>query len=305
MACCCVRPESLLLCPWPPPQNVLPPQPKIMVQQHPPTASTQLGSLQPAPGPSQPAAAAAEPPSTPRPAARARSAAASLPAEELLERDVSPEQAKADLAAIRNMWELAAVYEFLSTFKYWLNFSQLYPLHDLEEAIVKSPGPGVSCCPHNLLNACCLAACHHPPHLCGRHSHMVAPQHITLPPPRPCAPPCTHRHPSTAARRPAARHRHPQPGRAEQLCQHTVSAPDQRGARHAAATQPLAVQAGAWAGGTGLCQARRSGQVCEGVGGHHQRLLKHRRHTRLLLRVAALVQQPRPMACRQAPQHTR
>lgn len=82
-------------------------------------------------------------PPHPRPAARARSAAASLPAEQLLERVVSPEQAEADLAAIRNMWELAAVYEFLSTFKYWLNFTQLYPLHDLEEAIVKSPGPGV------------------------------------------------------------------------------------------------------------------------------------------------------------------
>jgi len=55
---------------------------------------------------------------------------------------VSPEQAEADLAAIRGMWELAAVYEFMSTFKHWLNFTQLYPLHDLEEAIVRSPGPG-------------------------------------------------------------------------------------------------------------------------------------------------------------------
>lgn len=55
---------------------------------------------------------------------------------------MSPEQAAADLAAIRGMWQLASVYEFLATFKYWLNFSQLYPLHDLEHAIVNSPGPG-------------------------------------------------------------------------------------------------------------------------------------------------------------------
>lgn len=64
------------------------------------------------------------------------------PADQVLERNIPAEQAEADLAAIRNMWELAAVYEFMSTFKYWLNFTQLYPLHDLEEAIVKSPGPG-------------------------------------------------------------------------------------------------------------------------------------------------------------------
>lgn len=55
---------------------------------------------------------------------------------------MSEEQAAADLATIRGMWELAAVYEFMSTFKFWLNFTQLYSLHDLEEAIVKSPGPG-------------------------------------------------------------------------------------------------------------------------------------------------------------------
>jgi hypothetical protein len=66
----------------------------------------------------------------------------SLLADQVLERPVLAEQAEADLAAIRNMWELAAVYEFMSTFKHWLNFTQLYPLHDLEEAIVKSPGPG-------------------------------------------------------------------------------------------------------------------------------------------------------------------
>lgn len=111
-------------------------------------------------------------PTSRSPLTPARSAAASLPAEQVLERVVSTEQAEADLAAIRNMWELATVYEFLSTFKYWLNFTQLYPLHDLEEAIVKSPGPGVSCCPtqppapHYLLDACCLlVACHHPPPL--------------------------------------------------------------------------------------------------------------------------------------------
>lgn len=55
---------------------------------------------------------------------------------------VSDEQTAADLEAIRGMWELATVYEFMFRFKHWLNFSQLYPVQDLEEAIVKSPGPG-------------------------------------------------------------------------------------------------------------------------------------------------------------------
>ncbi|WIA09907.1 hypothetical protein OEZ85_010121 [Tetradesmus obliquus] len=63
--------------------------------------------------------------------------------EVVLERHVSEEQAAADLAAIRGMWELAAVYEFMSQFKFWLNFSQLYPLQDLEEALVRAPGPGL------------------------------------------------------------------------------------------------------------------------------------------------------------------
>lgn len=62
--------------------------------------------------------------------------------EVVLERHVSEEQAAADLAAIRGMWELAAVYEFMGQFKFWLNFSQLYPLQDLEEALVRAPGPG-------------------------------------------------------------------------------------------------------------------------------------------------------------------
>jgi hypothetical protein len=62
--------------------------------------------------------------------------------EAVLERHVSDEQAAADLEAIRSMWELAAVYEFMGQFKFWLNFSQLYPLQDLEEALVRSPGPG-------------------------------------------------------------------------------------------------------------------------------------------------------------------
>jgi hypothetical protein len=71
------------------------------------------------------------------------------PAEEaVLERNVSDEQAAADLEAIRSMWELAAVYEFMSQFKFWLNFSQLYPLQDLEEALVRSPGPGGHCALH-------------------------------------------------------------------------------------------------------------------------------------------------------------
>lgn len=60
-----------------------------------------------------------------------------------LVRVISEEQAAADLEAIRGMWELAAVYEFMAQFKYWLNFSQLYPLQDLEDAIVRSPGPGM------------------------------------------------------------------------------------------------------------------------------------------------------------------
>ncbi|WIA29977.1 hypothetical protein OEZ86_000075 [Tetradesmus obliquus] len=63
--------------------------------------------------------------------------------EVVLERNVSEDQAAADLAAIRGMWELAAVYEFMGQFKFWLNFSQLYPLQDLEEALVRAPGPGL------------------------------------------------------------------------------------------------------------------------------------------------------------------
>lgn len=59
-----------------------------------------------------------------------------------LVRVISDEQAAADLQAIQGMWELAALYEFMAQFKYWLNFSQLYPVQDLEEAIIRSPGPG-------------------------------------------------------------------------------------------------------------------------------------------------------------------
>jgi hypothetical protein len=57
---------------------------------------------------------------------------------------MSDGQAASDLEAIRSMWELAAVYEFMGQFKFWLNFSQLYPLQDLEEALVRSPGPGAA-----------------------------------------------------------------------------------------------------------------------------------------------------------------
>lgn len=69
-----------------------------------------------------------------------------------LVRIISEKQAAADLEAIRGMWELAAVYEFMAQFKYWLNFSQLYPLQDLEEAIVKSPGPGRTVCNQSVLH---------------------------------------------------------------------------------------------------------------------------------------------------------
>jgi hypothetical protein len=59
-----------------------------------------------------------------------------------LVRDVSEEQAAAELSAIRNMWQLAVVYEFLARFKPWLRFTQMYPVGDIEQALVRSPGPG-------------------------------------------------------------------------------------------------------------------------------------------------------------------
>lgn len=80
---------------------------------------------------------------------------------------MSDEQAACDLKAIRGMWELAAVYEFMGQFKFWLNFSQLYPLHDLEDALVRSPGPGGEGRPkpsadsrqraHHVHGSCCAA----------------------------------------------------------------------------------------------------------------------------------------------------
>lgn len=79
-----------------------------------------------------------------------------------LERTVDEEQAAADLAAIRSMWELAAVYDFLGTFKRWLGLSQLYPAADLEVALVRSPGPGVPAAQHcaapHRSTACSVAA---------------------------------------------------------------------------------------------------------------------------------------------------
>lgn len=79
---------------------------------------------------------------------------------------MSDEQAAADLEAIRSMWELAAIYEFMVQFKYWLNFSQLYPLQDLEEAIVKSPGPGGWGWPGEGTWARCPATAEGSDHLC-------------------------------------------------------------------------------------------------------------------------------------------
>jgi hypothetical protein len=57
-------------------------------------------------------------------------------------RNLSPEEAAAQLAQIRGMWELGAVVEFLSTFRPWLGLTALYPLADLEQALVESPGTG-------------------------------------------------------------------------------------------------------------------------------------------------------------------
>lgn len=59
-----------------------------------------------------------------------------------LERPLSEEQAVADLAAIRSMWELAACWEFFAMFQHHLGLSQLYTIEELEVALVRSPGPG-------------------------------------------------------------------------------------------------------------------------------------------------------------------
>lgn len=47
---------------------------------------------------------------------------------EVLQRLLSLQQEAANLASIRSMWELAAVYGLMATFKPWLSLSQLYPL---------------------------------------------------------------------------------------------------------------------------------------------------------------------------------
>lgn len=63
----------------------------------------------------------------------------------LIERHVSAEQAVADLAVIRGMWQMAAIIEFLAQFRHYLGFTQIYPVTDLEDALASSAGPG-GCC---------------------------------------------------------------------------------------------------------------------------------------------------------------
>jgi hypothetical protein len=42
------------------------------------------------------------------------------------------------------MWEMAVVFEFLTVFKSYLRLNHLYPVADLEQALVESPGPGMA-----------------------------------------------------------------------------------------------------------------------------------------------------------------
>lgn len=53
---------------------------------------------------------------------------------------MSAAQAASDLAAVRGMWELAAVLRFLGLFRPHLRLSQLLGAGELEDALVWDPG---------------------------------------------------------------------------------------------------------------------------------------------------------------------
>jgi hypothetical protein len=57
-----------------------------------------------------------------------------------LQRKLPAEQAANDLAAVRRMWQMAAVLRLLAAFKQHLGLSQLFSAAELEEALVSSPG---------------------------------------------------------------------------------------------------------------------------------------------------------------------
>ncbi len=59
-----------------------------------------------------------------------------------VERPLTEQQTAADLATARSMWELAAAFQFLGQFQHWLGLSQAYSLAQVEEELVRSPGPG-------------------------------------------------------------------------------------------------------------------------------------------------------------------
>ena len=61
---------------------------------------------------------------------------------EPLVREVLPEVAAQELQSVRCMWEMAVVFEFLTVFRSYLRLNHLYPVADLEQALVESPGPG-------------------------------------------------------------------------------------------------------------------------------------------------------------------
>ncbi|CAD7698498.1 unnamed protein product [Ostreobium quekettii] len=61
----------------------------------------------------------------------------------VLGREVGKEDAELQVQAIRTMWEMAAILEFLDVFKPQLGIGVSYSADALEEALVKSPGPGL------------------------------------------------------------------------------------------------------------------------------------------------------------------
>ena len=57
-----------------------------------------------------------------------------------LERQISEEQAREDLAIVSGMWEWAAICEFLYLFRYQLELKTVFTMHSLADALVRSPG---------------------------------------------------------------------------------------------------------------------------------------------------------------------
>lgn len=60
-----------------------------------------------------------------------------------LVREIGDDEGEAQLQGVRNMWEMAAVFEFLDVFNAQLALNLSFTGDALEEAFVRSPGPGL------------------------------------------------------------------------------------------------------------------------------------------------------------------